>query len=305
MTPKIVFMGSPELARTILAQVASRFDVYGVVTQPDRPAGRGKHLTPPPVKVLAEELGCRIMQPEKLRLPENFALLQEWAPDIILVAAYGQILRQNVLELPPLGCVNVHASLLPRWRGAAPIQAAIMNGDTVTGVCIMKMDTGIDTGPVYASREVSIEPVDNSLTLSEKLAETGGQLLLETLPSIISGTAIAKPQQETGATYASMLKKEDGYLDFSISARDLFNKVRALYPWPGTYMLLEGLPLKVHRAGLVKGINKPVGTRFVHDNRPAVMCRDGALLLEEVQPAGKKPMDGRLFLNGARNWEGV
>ncbi len=298
-------MGSPMLARTILAKIASRYPIFGVVTQPDRPAGRGKQITPPPVKLLAKELGCRIIQPEKLRQSENFSQLKEWAPDIILVAAYGQILRQNVLDLPRLGCINVHASLLPRWRGAAPIQAAILHGDPVTGVCIMKMDAGIDTGPVYASREVRIETADNSQTLSEKLAETGGDLLLETLPSILDGTAVPEKQPENGATYASMLKKEDGLLDFTLSADSLFNRIRAFYPWPGANMLYCGQPLKIHQASLQSGKTGPAGTRFVHAGCPAVMCAEGALLLEVVQPAGKKPMNGRVFLNGARNWEGV
>lgn len=305
MKPRIVFLGSPMLARTILSKIASRYPVFGVVTQPDRPAGRGKQITPPPVKVLAEELGCRIIQPERLRQPENFSQLKEWAPDIILVAAYGQILRQNILDLPRLGCMNVHASLLPRWRGAAPIQAAILHGDPVTGVCIMKMDAGIDTGPVYVSREVRIERADNSQTLSEKLAETGGDLLLETLPSILDGTAVPEQQPVNGATYASMLKKEDGLLDFTLSADSLFNRIRAFYPWPGAYMLYSGQSLKIHQASLLSGITASAGTRFVHAGCPAVMCTEGALLLDVVQPAGKKPMDGRVFLNGARNWEGV
>ncbi|HEX7557344.1 MAG TPA: methionyl-tRNA formyltransferase, partial [Leptolinea sp.] len=208
MHPKIVFMGSPELARTILAKVAGTYPVYGVVTQPDRPAGRGKVLTPPPVKTLAEELGCQIIQPQRLKQPENFEILQSWQPDVIIVAAYGQILRQNVLDLPRLGCINVHASLLPRWRGAAPIQSAILAGDAFTGVSIMKMDAGIDTGPVFSTRQVPIMETDDALTLGQKLAEIGGDLLLETLPSIINGTAQSKQQTEDGATYASILKKE-------------------------------------------------------------------------------------------------
>lgn len=305
MIPRIVFMGSPELARIILSRIALKYPVYGVVTQPDRPAGRGKQLTPPPVKVHAQELGCQILQPEKLRSPEHFAILKEWAPDIILVAAFGQILKQNILDLPPLGCINVHASLLPRWRGAAPIQAAILHGDPVTGVSIMKMDAGIDTGPVYATREVPISQADNSLTLSEKLANTGADLLLDELPSILDKKAVPQPQPETNATYAAMLKKEDGLLSFQSTANDLLNRVRAFYPWPGTYMLMDGQPLKVHLAEKATGISKPAGTRFVHQGRPAVMCADGAIILLEVQPAGKKPMDGRVFLNGARNWEGV
>jgi methionyl-tRNA formyltransferase len=302
MNPKIVFMGSPELARTILAKIAGTYPVYGVVTQPDKPAGRGKVLTPPPVKTLAQELGCQIIQPQRLKLPENFEILQSWQPDVIIVAAYGQILRQNVLDLPRLGCINVHASLLPRWRGAAPIQAAILSGDSVTGVSIMKMDAGIDTGPVFSTRQVPILESDDAQTLGQKLAEIGGDLLLETLPAIYVGSAQMKHQTEDGATYASMLKKEDGLLDFSEPARDLFNRVRAYYPWPGTWLLWENQPLKIIKARPLIGVTGLAGTKAIHQGLPVVYCADGALILEEVQPAGKKPMNGKVFLNGARDW---
>ncbi|GAP20590.1 methionyl-tRNA formyltransferase [Leptolinea tardivitalis] len=302
MKPRIVFMGSPELARIILARVADHYPIYGVVTQPDRPAGRGKVLTPPPVKILAENLGCRIMQPQRLRLPENFEILRSWSPDIILVAAFGQILRQNVLDLPPLGCINVHASLLPRWRGAAPIQAAILAGDELTGVSIMKMDAGIDTGPVFTSRSLKIEEDDDSSTLGQKLAELGGDLLLETLPGIMNGTVQAVAQPEQGATYASMLKKEDGLLNFTLSAKDLFNRVRAFHPWPGTYLHWENQPLKVIKARPISGLNGVPGLKTIFEGLPVVFCGKDALCLEEVQPAGKKPMNGKVFLNGARNW---
>jgi methionyl-tRNA formyltransferase len=303
MTPRIVFMGSPELARTILAKIADQYPVYGVVTQPDRPAGRGKQLTPPPVKLLAQQLGCRIIQPERLKQPENMEILKDWNPDVILVAAYGQILRQNILDLPRLGCINVHASLLPRWRGAAPIQAAILAGDDVTGVSIMKMDIGIDTGPIYSVRRIPITPEDNSLSLGMKLAEIGGDLLLEVLPSILDGTAVAKPQPETGASYAAMLKKEDGILNFDQPAHNLVNRIHALYPWPGTYFLWDGQPLKVIHASTIAGAPGEPGTKQIQDGFPVVVCAEGALRLEVVQPAGKKPMGGNVFLNGARNWE--
>lgn len=303
MTPRIVFMGSPDLARTILARVAEKYPISGVVTQPDRPAGRGKQLTPPPVKQLAQELGCEIIQPEHLKQPENYEILRIWNPDIILVAAYGQILRQNILDLPRLGCVNVHASLLPRWRGAAPIQAAILAGDTHSGVSIMRMDAGIDTGPVYASRQIHIEETDDSESLEKKLASLGGDILLETLPAIFEGTLRAVPQLEEGATYASTLKKEDGLLDFAHSAIDLSRRVRAFFPWPGTFFLWEGQLLKVRKAHpLEKSTGKP-GTRCVYEGYPGISCSEGMLLLLEVQPAGKIPMDGKIFLNGARHWK--
>ncbi len=297
-----MFMGSPDLATTILAKVASQYQVYGVITQPDRPAGRGKQLTPPPVKILAQELGCQLIQPQRLKLPENFEILKNWNPDIILVAAYGQILRQNVLDLPRFGCINVHASLLPRWRGAAPIQAAILAGDPVTGVSIMKMDAGIDTGPLFSIRRVDIHETDDAQTLGQKLAEAGGDLLLEALPSIFNGTACLTPQPEDGATYARMLKKEDGLLDFNQTSRELTYHIRAFYPWPGTYMFWENQPLKIIKARSVLDITGISGKKAIHNGYPVVYCSEGALRLDEVQPAGKKPMSGNMFLNGARSW---
>ncbi len=303
MFPRIVFMGSPNLARTVLEKVSEKYPIYGVITQPDRPAGRGKVLTQPPVKILAEQLGCRIIQPVRLKDPENLDILREWSPDIILVAAFGQILRQNILDLPPLGCVNVHASLLPRWRGAAPIQAAILAGDAVTGVSIMRMDAGIDTGAIYATREIPITDTDDADSLGKKLALLGGDLLVETLPSILNGTAEAKPQLETGATYARMLTKEDGLLDFQCPAKDLSLRVRAFFPWPGTFFMFENQPLKILKAQVLPTINGKAGKRTVIDGKPVIFCGQGALQLEQVQPAGKKPMDGKTFLNGARNWK--
>ncbi len=217
MMPRTVFMGSPEFALPTLKALAERYPVVGVVTQPDRPAGRGNVLTPPPVKVLAQQLGLEVFQPEKLRTPEAKEKLRSWNPDLIVVAAFGQILRQEVLDLPPFGCINVHASLLPRWRGASPIQAAILHGDTVTGVTIMKMDPGIDTGPILAQRTVTIQPEDTAGSLSERLAQEGASLLMEVLPDYLEGRLHPQPQPEEGATYAKMLSKEEGNLRFEES----------------------------------------------------------------------------------------
>jgi methionyl-tRNA formyltransferase len=279
-----------------------KYSIVGVVTQPDKPAGRGKVLSPPPVKVLAASLGCEIIQPFRLREPENFEILKKWDPDVIIVAAYGQILRQNILELPRFGCINVHGSLLPRWRGAAPIQYAILAGDVETGITIMKMDTGIDTGPMLASRTETISEEDDSVSLTAKMADTGAELLLDTIPSILDGSCPVDPQPEEGATYAPMLKKEDGRLDFQQSAAEIALRVRALYPWPGTFLLFEDQPLKILKARTVDGTGKSVGTRLVVNGFPAVVCKHGVLVLDEVQPAGKKSMSGKVFLNGARSW---
>ena len=187
MTPSTVFMGSPDLALPILQALAAHYPIVGVVTQPDRPAGRGQALTPPPVKVLAEKLALPVIQPRRLREPEAMERLRSWAPELIVVAAFGQILRPEVLDLPRYGCINVHASLLPRWRGAAPIQAAILHGDADTGVTIMKMDPGVDTGPLLSQRSLPISPQDTAASLSEKLSALGAELLLETLPAYLKG----------------------------------------------------------------------------------------------------------------------
>jgi methionyl-tRNA formyltransferase len=221
---------------------------------------------------------------------------------VIVVSAFGQILRQEVLELPSFGCLNVHASLLPRWRGAAPINAAILHGDKETGVTIMKMDAGLDTGPILSQRAVRIEPYETAGSLFEKLSGLGAGLLLETLPGYLAGQIEPRPQPEEGVTYAPMLKKEDGQLDFSRPAEELERKIRAFNPWPGTYFEWDGNLLKVHRASIGVGTLRK-GQKTVYMGLPAVGTSHGLLVLVEVQPAGKKPMGGKAFLAGAREWK--
>ena len=204
---KIVFMGSPDFAVPALRILAAHYDVAGVVTQPDRKSGRGHALKSPPIKTLADELGLNVIQPEKLRAPEAMNQLRLWSPDLIVVAAFGQILKPDVLSLPPRGCINVHASLLPRWRGAAPIQAAILAGDSQTGVTIMKMDQGVDTGAIIHQHTIKIEDDDTAGSLSEKLSRLGADLLIETLPRYLSGELKPQTQDESKAIYAPMLKK--------------------------------------------------------------------------------------------------
>ena len=300
---RIVFMGSPEFAVPTLDALAKRYQLVGVVTQPDRPAGRGGSLVQPAVKEAALRLGIPVMQPEKLRLPEAMTQLQAWVPDLIVVAAFGQILRPAVLNLPLYGCINVHGSLLPRGRGAAPIQAAILAGDKETGITIMKMDPGVDTGPILSQRVLLIAPDDTGGSLFAKMASLSAELLLETLPRYLSGELVPRPQPEEGATYAPMLKKEDGRLDFTKPAIELERRVRAFNPWPGTWFDWNGAPLKVLRAS-VSGAKSPgVGRRLTVEGRPALGTGDGILILEEVQPAGKKSMPGKAFLVGAREWQ--
>ncbi len=303
MDTKIVFMGSPEFALPVLRALAEHFTVVGVVTQPDRPAGRGRKLAPPPVKKLAQELGLPFIQPRRLKEPQAMEQLAAWQPDLIVVAAFGQILRRNVLELPPRGCLNVHASLLPRWRGAAPIHAAILHGDRETGITIMQMDPGLDTGPILTQRSTPISETDTAGTLSERLSRLGAALLIETIPGYLSGEIRPRPQDEARATYAPKLAKDAGELDFTRPVEYLARQVRAMHPWPGAYLLWEGNRLRVHRAAPREVPSPPpAGTRLVHAGLPAIAGADGLLLLEEVQPAGKRPMGGKDFLNGARGW---
>jgi methionyl-tRNA formyltransferase len=301
--PKIVFMGSPEFALPGLQKLAEEYPVVGVVTQPDRPAGRGRTLKPPPVKELAMQLGLPVIQPERLREPAAMEQLQSWQPDIIVVAAFGQILRPSVLNLPSYGCINIHGSLLPRWRGAAPIQAAILTGDEQTGITIMKMDPGIDTGPMLSQRAIPITDEDTAATLSQKLAHLGAELLLETLPGYLERSIHPVPQDESAATYASMLSKEDGRLDLRQPARALARKVRAYNPWPGAFIRWEGQVVKIHRA--LTAASQPgttPGQTIVLQRQPALVAGEGILILQQVQPPGKKPMLGEVFLNGARGW---
>jgi len=301
MNYRTVFMGTSDFSVSILDELARHYPVAGVITQADKPAGRGKRLTSPPVKRKAEELSLPIIQPEKLKSPEVMEQLQNWQPDFIVVAAYGKILRQNILDLPRFGCINVHASYLPRWRGASPIQAAILNGDDSTGVTIMVMDPGVDTGPILAREKVSIHPTDDSITLSDKLARVGGKLLISTLDGYLSGSLAPFPQEEDGATYAAMIQKEDGILDFSRPAVELERKVRAFIDWPGATMSFQGQPLNIRKTRVVTGKGLP-GDRFVVDRFPCVNTIDGGLMLLEVKPAGRNWMSGADFLRGTRDW---
>lgn len=312
---RVVFMGSPDFALPSLRALAGHYDVVGVVTQPDRASGRGRELKAPPVKTFSLELGIPVIQPEKLKQPEALEQLQAWNPDLIVVVAFGQILKKDVLDLPRFGCVNVHASLLPRWRGAAPINAAILAGDAETGVTIMQMDAGLDTGPILAQRAIRLAPTDTAGSVTQALSTLGADLLLETLPDYLSGKLIPQPQPEEGATYAPMLKKEQGRLDFTRDVHELERQIRAFNPWPGAFMDFDGTMLKIHRAHVAphphplsqrergEGVRAvEAGQRLIVQNQPAVAARSGVLILDEVQPAGKKPMSGKSFLAGARNW---
>lgn len=298
---RIVFMGSPAFSLPILQGLANcdLFDIVGVVTQPDRPKGRGRKLVPPPVKELADALQLPVIQPVYLRKNEAAKQqLTEWAPDLMVVAAFGQILKPDVLDLPKHGCINVHTSLLPRWRGASPIQSAILHGDEITGVTIMKLDAGMDTGPLLSQRSFEIPETMVAGELETVLSEMGASLLLETLPSYLAGEIIPVAQDESKATKAPLLKKQEGKLDFREPCKILIQKVRAYNPWPSAFFDFHGQNLKVLKATSLQDNQTEVGVHSSVDNYPAVGCLDGWVILREVQLAGKKAMAGDVFLRG-------
>lgn len=298
----IVFMGSPTFAIPSLESLTKKFNVVGVVTQPDKPAGRGKELKPPPIKDVAYKYGIELIQPNRLSEEGVKEKLQSWNPDVIVVVAFGQILRQDLLNLPKYGCINVHGSLLPRWRGAAPIQTAILHGDSITGITIMKMDAGVDTGPILRQKEVEIQRSDTAESLSIVLSELGATLLVETLSEYLMGNIKPVSQPEIGITYAPTVNKEDGFLDFSKKAIELNRQVRAFYPWPGTFMVINDERIKVISTSVISDTSLKSGSRGIFNSFPVVGTSEGGLLLEMVQPAGKKPLSGKIFLNGYRNW---
>ena len=296
---RVVFMGTPEFATPILRALRDHVEVVGVVTQPDRPAGRGQGARESAVKRAAVEAGLPVIQPKTLRAPEACVQLERWSPDVIVVAAFGQILRQNVLDLPPHGCINVHASLLPRWRGAAPIQAAIRAGDPVSGVTIMRMDAGLDTGPILAQRTIPLDPRETFRTLHDKLAALGAALLVETLPRYLSGAVAPQPQPDDPAlvTLAPSIKKEEGEIDWTRPAVEIDRLVRAFDPWPGTFTTWAGRTLKVIAGRPVDGSAEP-GRVVETGMGVAVGAGAGLFALERLQLEGRKALDIADFVRG-------
>lgn len=300
---KIVFMGTPEFSVPTLKALADAYEVIGVVTQPDRPAGRSREPVPPPVKVAATSLGLPVMQPERLRNPDTLAQLKHWPADLYVVAAFGQILPQAVLDIPRLGGLNVHASLLPRWRGASPIQHAIMAGDTRTGVTIMKMDAGLDTGPILTTREIDIAPDETSATLHDKLSKLGAELLIPTIKGYVEGAIVPRPQPEEGVTLAPPIRKDDGRIDWSASAETIDRMVRAFTPWPGTFTMWRGRLIKVLSGHVERG-NLPAGCVDVVDGRMLVGTGAGVYAPTRLQMAGRQALDVRAFVNGQPEIDG-
>jgi methionyl-tRNA formyltransferase len=308
MTPvaRVIFMGTPEFAVPCLQTLIATQQVVGVVTQPDKPAGRGNQLRPSPVKVVAEAAGLPVYQPKSLRREEAAEPLREWQPDVIVVAAFGQILRPHVLYLPPHGSINVHASLLPRWRGASPIQHAIMAGDTESGVTLMRMDEGLDTGPMLVQEALPIGPRETAAMLHDRLAALGADMLRRRLDDILAGRIQPVLQPDTGFTYAPMIAREEGEIDWSRDAAELDRLVRAMTPWPGAYTWWNGQPFKIVRARPAAG-ELPDGLpgEVVHAAEGlVVLVAGGGLVLEEVQPAGKRAMPAGDFARGHPDWVG-
>ncbi|RXZ77020.1 methionyl-tRNA formyltransferase [Paenibacillaceae bacterium] len=301
---RILFMGTPQFAVASLNVLLDKgYEVAAVVTQPDRPKGRKRELTPPPVKEAALLHGIPVLQPERLRSAEAIAQVAAIAPDLIVTAAYGQILPKAVLELPPLGCINVHGSLLPKYRGGAPIQRAIINGESKTGVTIMYMAEGLDTGDMITRIEVPIEDADTSGTLFEKLSSAGAVLLAETLPLFAEGRPPAVQQNEAEATYAPNLSRADELINWELSARALYNQVRGLAPMSGAFTYLNGEVFKVWGAHAVSDRTEALapGTVIGTENDAIlVQTGEGALALTRIQPAGKKAMSAADWLKGAR-----
>ena len=303
---RLVFMGTPEFAVPVLEALIGRYEIVAVVTQPDRRARRGRKLEASSVKVVALAHDLSVLQPPSLRQPDAVAELRALAPDVIVVAAYGQILPAEVLAIPPRSCLNVHASLLPRYRGAAPVAAAILAGEEETGVTIMLMDEGMDTGAILSQATCSISPQDTRESLSARLAQLGTDLLVDTLPRWLAGGIEPQPQDHSQATYCRIIAKDDGLIDWSQSAVEIWLRSRAYYPWPGTYTHWRGKLLKVLRAEVLpqwSGEGEP-GQVMALDEGLAVATGEGALLLGEVQLAGKRALSAKDFARGQRDFVG-
>jgi methionyl-tRNA formyltransferase len=298
---KIVYMGTPPFAVTPFhSLISAGHELVGVVTRIDKPAGRGKVLTPPAVKVAAEQAGVPVFQPKRVREPESIAAIRAMGPEVIVVAAYGQILPGDILALPKYGCINIHASLLPAYRGAAPINWAIINGETRTGITIMQMDEGMDTGAVLAQESIPIGPRDTTGTLTEKLSQIGSRLIVDTLSRIESGGLTAVPQDNSKASMAPLLKKDAGLIDWTMSAREIHDRVRGLSPWPGAFSFLDGAMIKVLETEVVPGSVDPGTLTSQGKDSLAVGTGKELLRIVSLQPEGKRPMTAAEFLRGHR-----
>ena len=302
---RAIFFGTPQLAVPSLEAVHDIAEVVQVVCQPDRRAGRGMKLRPPPVKARALELGLPVVQPKKVRTEEFAASLRALEADVAVVIAYGRILPRAVLDAPRRGCVNIHASLLPRWRGAGPIQWAIVHGDAETGVCLMQMDEGMDTGPVIACERTPIDPDETAAELGARLSEMGAAILRAELPRWVAGEVEAVPQDSAGATMAPLLEKDDGRVDWRKSAREVHDQVRGLSPWPGAFVEVDERVVKIHRTSVAQEQGSQTEAGTVVSTGPEgieVACGRGTVRLLELQLQGKRRLSAGDFLAG-QGWE--
>ncbi len=298
---RIVFMGTPEFAVPSLLKLIETQEVVGVVTQPDRPAGRGQELRPSPVKAAAASHAIPLYQPKSLKAPESTEPIRAWNPDVIVVAAFGQILRPHLLNLPPHGCLNVHASLLPRWRGASPIHHAILAGDTETGITLMQMDAGLDTGPMYVQQVIPIHPDETAASLHDRLALLGADMVGEFLAEILAGRLQPRPQDATLMTYAPMIAKEAGQITWGKTAVEIDRHIRAMTPWPGAFTFWDGQLVKILRARPQTDPSLPTGEPgqvMPHPDGVMVLTGEGGLILDQLQLAGKKVMEAGEFVRG-------
>jgi methionyl-tRNA formyltransferase len=311
-TLRVAFAGTPEFALPALAALQQRHDVVGVLTQPDRPSGRGRRITPSAVKQAAQAAGLPLGQPETLRSESARSQLRDWRPDMLVVVAFGMLLPPEVLSIPPRGCINIHPSLLPRWRGAAPIQRALLAGDAETGVTIMQMDEGLDSGPLLSQRRLPVRPDHTAGMLHDELATLGAEALLEALEGLSAGTLAPRPQSPTGVTYAEKITKAEARIDWRSDARKIDRQVRAFNPWPVAETTLDGEPLRIHAAlvlspeleGQILAVNMPAkGSKSVENGTIVglseesiiVRCGEGHLALTRVQRPGRRPVTAREY----------
>ena len=300
---RLVFLGTPSFAVPTLERVLQAgHEVLAVYTQPDRPKGRGQELAASPVKTAASAAGLQVRQPERIRRPEIVAELAALRPDGMVVVGYGQIIPQSIIDIPLLGIINVHASLLPKYRGAAPVQWAIVRGETVTGVTTMRIDAGLDTGEILLMRETPIGPEETAVELSARLAAIGAELLIESLVGLDAGTIVPRRQDHAQATLAPILRKEDGRIDWSLSSTEVYNRVRGFLPWPGAYTTFRGVGLHVWRARVAEApASSPPGSLSFEQRRLFAACGGGASLeLLELQLEGRKRITAEAFANGRR-----
>lgn len=298
---RVVFMGTPLFATNVLKELIDNTNVVLVVSQKDSLVGRKKEITPSPVKKLAIENDIPVFTPDKIR--EDFEIVRKMKPDLIVTCAYGQILPEELLAIPTIASINVHASLLPKYRGGAPIQRAILNGEKETGITIMYMDKGMDSGDIISTKSIVIEDDDNLETLSNKLSELGSKLLIETLPSIVDGTNKRIKQNEEDVTFAPIISKEDEYIDFNETTISVYNKIRALNPNPGAYFKINGEIIKVYEAKIGEKRAMPSDISNLYKDGIGIGTKDGEIIITRIQPAGKKIMNTRDYLNGINKEE--